>query len=124
MTADGKTTYLMVKYGDEVRIYHGDARGAPAPGPVSDFPPDLKLADKGYVYFAEAKGLNLIKIGTSADPTRRWSSTDCPVPIKVLRVILGGRRGEAVWHRRFAHLRRKGEWFEGANDLRQAIEAA
>jgi Meiotically up-regulated gene 113 len=80
----------------------------------------------GYVYFAEAVGTNRIKIGFSVSPDGRVEAgvTWCPHPLRVLKVIPGGREEEQRWHHKYAHLRVHGEWFEGTKELRSAIAQA
>lgn len=73
------------------------------------------------VYFAEAGGL--IKIGVTENVKARLSSlqTGCPSPITLIKVIRGGRKTEERIHKRFSHLRTKGEWFQITDDLNSYI---
>lgn len=76
------------------------------------------------VYVIAADDVGLFKIGTSIDVHTRlqdiqyWS----PVPLRLLAQIMGDKRLEARIHRRFNHLRRRGEWFEATDELRQFVE--
>jgi hypothetical protein len=78
----------------------------------------------GFIYFIEAEGLNLIKIGwTRIQPRKRLATLNatCPVPLRplgVLRCVLGV---EATLHGLWGDLRRKGEWFEASPELLEFI---
>lgn len=76
------------------------------------------------IYFLDCPAVNRIKIGKGDDPETRIASVRlmCPVETTLLGVIPGGFTEEATLHRRFAPLRRYGEWFEGTPELRQAIQ--
>lgn len=71
------------------------------------------------VYFIQAGESGLIKIGKADDPTARLATmqTGSADRLVLLTTMSGGRREEHALHRRFAHLRRSGEWFEPAADL-------
>jgi hypothetical protein len=80
----------------------------------------------GYVCFAEGEGSGRIMIGFSTSPDG-WveeGTTFCPYPLRVLKVISGGREEKQRWHRKFQHLLPHGEWFEDTPELRQAIDRA
>lgn len=68
-----------------------------------------------------------VKIGyTSGDMRQRLAALQCgsPFELKVCRLEQGPRSQENVLHRRFAHLRLHGEWFEPGQDLLAYIGAA
>lgn len=73
----------------------------------------------GLVYFVRHG--DVVKIGTTQDLTQRLTA----IPYdELLATIPGGPDVEGQWHRRFAHLRTRGEWFRDAPELRDAIAAA
>lgn len=86
-------------------------------GDYSDFPPGTKCT-----YAIEALGTNRIKIGRSTSLRQRMSILQCacPVNMHVLMVVFGV-EAEVDLHRRFAHLRIHGEWFEGDSTLRGCL---
>jgi len=65
------------------------------------------------VYFFEAVGLDLVKIGTSTNPHGRLADLESssPVPLRLLRTIAGGVPLERDLHHRFRAHRVRGEWF-------------
>lgn len=71
------------------------------------------------VYFVHAPSVNLLKIGRSADPDRRFHELRLlsPVPLVVIGVVNGGSSVEAEFHKRFDHLRSHGEWFHATGEL-------
>jgi hypothetical protein len=81
-------------------------------------PPRLiKQPRPGYVYFIRFG--DRVKIGYTTDFARR--RTELPHDA-VLGVIPGTLDDEAAWHRLFADLRIKGEWFHADRELLAAIE--
>lgn len=76
-------------------------------------------------YFVYAGAANLIKIGSSDDPVRRFTELRLisPVPLRVLGVVADERYPERELHERFNHLRCHGEWFHATADLRKQINA-
>lgn len=76
-----------------------------------------------FVYFAQAH--SLVKIGLSSNPKLRLQAlrTACPYPIRVLRVVDGGRgvaegrEAERVYHETFAAQHAHGEWFHVSPEL-------
>ena len=74
------------------------------------------------IYFIEAIGLGLVKIGKTTDLQRRFRgiSSNCPVPIQVLKWVPGYSDEEKTLHKRFKEYRRHGEWFE-LEPIRRAI---
>jgi len=77
------------------------------------------------VYFITDDATGLIKIGRAMDVEQRLKGlqTGAPGQLRVLADMDGGAAGEADMHRRFAHLRVRGEWFSPGDDLLQFIEA-
>lgn len=73
----------------------------------------------GFVYFIEAAELGLVKIGYATNVKRRFAvlQTASPVELRLLNAIASDRAGERVIHARFAHLRRRGEWFRSSGEL-------
>lgn len=65
------------------------------------------------VYFFEAVGKGLTKIGYSADPVKRFRhiQTSCPFPIRAVLLANGGRDVERSFHEDYADYRQHGEWF-------------
>ncbi|MET3481579.1 GIY-YIG nuclease family protein [Methylobacterium sp. 1973] len=72
-----------------------------------------------FVYFVHAPSVNLVKIGRSVDPERRFSELRLlsPVDLKVIGVVNGGSLVEAQFHRQFDHLHSHGEWFHATKEL-------
>jgi hypothetical protein len=81
--------------------------------------------DAGAVYFIEAIGLALIKIGYSARPYTRFehvrSHNADEVRLLGLIWVAHPEVAERAWHREFAGLRIRGEWFRADERLRSAI---
>lgn len=73
------------------------------------------------VYFIEAVGLGLVKIGYTADLTERLRklAPGCPAPLRLLGTVPGGLEIERHYHERLAACRTRGEWFR----LSPALEA-
>lgn len=78
----------------------------------------------GVIYFLEAVGLGLVKIGCSIDPRTRLQKLDemMPCDTRVLLVREGGKAHEQELHRRFAAQRVRGEWFRFDLEVRAAVE--
>lgn len=68
---------------------------------------------EGFVYFVLAKKLNLVKIGTSIDPYKRFSSLESASPdsLEMIAIIPGGSKEEQNLHKKFFDLRDHLEWF-------------
>lgn len=73
------------------------------------------------VYFIAGAGL--IKIGCTTNIVSRFRTirNSSPVPVELLGAHPGGTLEEGLLHQRFAHLRRHGEWFEDAPEIRAHI---
>lgn len=82
----------------------------------------LSDTDRCQMYFIAGAGL--IKIGISTNVTSRLRAirNSSPVPVELLAVIRGNTFFEGQAHRRFAHLRRHGEWFEDSPEIREFIQ--
>ena len=85
-----------------------------------------KIADHscvgwGYTYFVR-RG-DLIKIGHSAVPKDRMTALQCnfPEPLEVLAIVSNTFIDEPTAHKKFDHLRVRGEWFRAAPDLLEFI---
>lgn len=76
----------------------------------------------GHVYFIEAG--DFIKIGYTQSPLARVIKmmTDSPFELKVLHLEDGTFKQEKNYHRHFAPLRVRGEWFRKAPELLEFIE--
>lgn len=66
-----------------------------------------------------------VKIGWSRFVTKRVADIECGLPdaVTVHHVRPGEQRDERALHRRFAHLRLRGEWFRREGELDAWIEA-
>lgn len=75
------------------------------------------------IYFLHAPAVNLVKIGRSIDPERRFAELRLlsPVDLVVIGMIAGDAPEEAKLHQRFAALHSHGEWFHATTDLRDFI---
>lgn len=84
-------------------------------------------ADFRYVYFAEAEGLNRVKVGVATHVPSRVATlqTGSPVALKVLGVVETDDASylEAAIHRQFAEDRLHGEWFTLSPALRDYMDA-
>lgn len=79
------------------------------------------------VYFIEAVGVSLVKIGfTDGDPETRLKQlqTGCPHPLRLKGAVRGDARRERAFHDQFAHLRESGEWFRLTVELEVFIATA
>lgn len=83
--------------------------------------------DERFVYFIEAEGLGLVKIGVANCPHDRLRHLDhmSAAPLRLLGAVATDRRGalEKELHLRFAAHRRRGEWFEAHPEIMAYIEA-
>ncbi|MFD9496856.1 GIY-YIG nuclease family protein [Streptomyces sp. NPDC060005] len=66
------------------------------------------------VYLMGAESLDLVKIGTTTDVTRRLRTmqTGLPLTLSVLWTCEGGRELEQALHQEFRKHNRRGEWFD------------
>jgi hypothetical protein len=73
------------------------------------------------IYFV--KCASRVKIGFSEKPKLRVVkiATDSPFPCRIMGVMEGTLLDEADIHRKFSHLRTRGEWFELSEDLIEFI---
>jgi len=78
------------------------------------------------VYFIEAVGLDLIKIGYTVDPVKRFMGmlTMSPVPLSLLGSIWGGPQREAEIHGQLAEHRTHGEWFQKVPEVMAVVATA
>jgi hypothetical protein len=66
------------------------------------------------------RGGDLVKIGfTAGDVAKRIANlqTGSPVPLTILRVVVGDERVERALHSRFAPHRQRGEWFTFSDEM-------
>jgi transcriptional regulator with XRE-family HTH domain len=75
------------------------------------------------VYYIHSPDTALVKIGFAANPLGRLGKmqVDSPTRLVLLAVEDGGKEAEAARHRRFASLRKRGEWFAFEGDLKAFI---
>lgn len=79
---------------------------------------------KGFVYFLVVEGIDRVKIGKSVSPIDRMNGMAAGFPSKPrLLLLIEGAHYERLLHRRFADLRRHGEWFELGDALLDFIHA-
>jgi hypothetical protein len=78
------------------------------------------------IYFIEAVGMNLVKIGYTIDPARRFMTmlTMSPAPLSLLGSITGGPQKEAEIHGRLEPHRLHGEWFKMVPEVMAIVAAA
>lgn len=71
------------------------------------------------IYFIEAVGMGLIKIGYTIDPVKRFCSmlTSSPAPLSLLGSICGGPQREGAIHAQLEPFRMHGEWFQKAPEV-------
>lgn len=75
------------------------------------------------MYFIEAIGANLVKIGFTDRPIEdrlRELQTASPHQLRVLAIAEGDLKTESSYHERFSHLRETGEWFKLDSEIRMA----
>jgi hypothetical protein len=78
----------------------------------------------GFVYFIRSPELGLVKIGYTAEPPHgrlKALQTGSPSRLEILGAVPATRETEARFHRRFAALRRHGEWFREDERLSRLI---
>jgi hypothetical protein len=73
------------------------------------------------IYFLRAPSVNLVKIGTSSDPERRFQELRLlsPVPCEVFAVFSGGHAEETEIHRLFSAYHSHGEWYHAVKPVIQ-----
>jgi hypothetical protein len=76
------------------------------------------------VYFVQEDGTGAIKIGTSKQLKKRVDelARQLPSKVKLLAMMDGCRETECVVHRRFHHVRIRGEWFRPVPELLAYID--
>ncbi len=76
------------------------------------------------VYFIEAVGIDLVKIGTSTQVKKRLYDMNkaSPVKLRLIKILEGGSAEELELHTRWKDCRIRGEWFD-LSLLRSEIEA-
>jgi hypothetical protein len=77
------------------------------------------------IYFIRYGSRRIVKIGHCTDhPRIRMGilQTGTPERLTLLGMAPGGLKEEKEWHRRFAHLRVRGEWFQWTPELRAAAK--
>lgn len=91
----------------------------PEPSPLLDAACAIICADKQRLYLVRRPD-GAIKIGVSADVTRRVKALTCAAghPLELVADVPGGLVLEEALHRRFASSRLIGEWFRPNAELR------
>lgn len=79
------------------------------------------MAKSGWIYFILARGAeSFVKIGfSSVCPWARMNGieTGCPLPMELVAMVRGDQAAERGFHRAFAELRVRGEWFRWSGIL-------
>lgn len=78
-----------------------------------------------YIYFIQVDGGGPIKIGiTRHDPRQRMVKiqSDCPWPVSLIGVVMGGLDDEASLHRELSQFNTQGEWFNPTAEVISAVE--
>jgi hypothetical protein len=90
---------------------------------ASTLPRKASLAnmDECRMYFIAGAGLIKIGISTNVQSRFRAIKNSSPVPVELVAVTRGSTFCEGQAHRKFAHLRRHGEWFEDRQEIRDFI---
>ena len=78
------------------------------------------------IYFIEAVGMNLVKIGYTINPPKRFMAmlTASPAPLSLLGCIAGGPQKEAKLHAQLAEHRLHGEWFKMVPEVLSVVATA
>lgn len=110
-------------YPDRVDRYIEISETPPPEVEVPVSPAEEKPPVDLYVYFIQSG--ELVKIGTSRDPRKRFQTLrlGSPAPLRLLACIPGGRPEERALHNRFARCRRHGEWFDATAELLEFIHS-
>jgi hypothetical protein len=85
---------------------------------------EVERRDRRTLYFIEAVGVGLVKIGISDNVQQRFEKLQCasPVPLRLLGTIAdAGAETERDWHRDYAAFRSHAEWFTAIPGLRKSI---
>lgn len=79
--------------------------------------------ESGSIVYAVRSG-EFVKLGTTTDLANRMLGLQCgnPITLSIIGTWPGDIRHEGEAHRRFAHLRVRGEWFSVTADLLAFIE--
>ena len=107
----------------EMRAWR-DQQIAAAPPPARDTRPWVpRPAHRAVIYFVQ--GDTHVKIGRTTNLTVRLTALQAasPVPLRLLATLTEGATDEATLHRRFAHLRVHGEWFQQTAELQAFVDA-
>lgn len=80
---------------------------------------DARRGRNELVYFIEAVGLDVVKIGYARDIDERLRklAPGCPAPLRLLGVMPGGPSTEHHLHTALYSLRAHGEWFRRGPEL-------
>lgn len=72
------------------------------------------------IYFIQASGTHLIKIGVAKDPEKRRQvlQTGHPHQLLIMRTMPGGRASERWLHHRYRDFRVQGEWFRFVEEMK------
>jgi len=76
------------------------------------------------VYFIGCQTTKQVKIGFSANVTKRFNAlkSQSPVPLELLITIPGTKKDEKKLHKRFRKYRTHGEWFEPNKRIMRYLE--
>jgi hypothetical protein len=90
----------------------------------------LAIAEKGnratngwFLYFLVNSTRKLVKIGRSRNPTRRVADlqSSSPHKLKLAKVFPAPAHAEGYFHKKFKHLRVRGEWFKVGKEILEAL---
>ena len=84
---------------------------------------DLREDTRGVIYFLEAEGVSVIKIGFTENMQNRVSKLQLTSPVKLtlLKTVKGTLGTEQTLLRVFQKHRLHGEWFDADENLREFI---
>lgn len=96
------------------------------PVPSTSGSPALDRETLSRVYFIEAAGHDLIKIGYAIDLPKRFTAlmTSSPAALTLLGVLPGGPKLETELHERLAAHRAHGEWFRKSPEVMAVVATA
>lgn len=125
----GPRTRIKGEFGsdDFMACYHAAIAGDPAPNVGEGAAKRAKISTgprtQGYIYFARAG--SYVKIGFAKDVKARLRELQVShhERLTLLRKEKGTMQDEAMFHSRFAGLRRRGEWFLLCGDLSKYVFA-